>query len=325
MVRNVHTRIVPAPIEEVGPLLDRLGGPDDVLWPTPGWQPMVLDGPVAVGAAGGHGSIRYRVTGHVPGRKVEFEFTPGLGIDGGHTITADPAGPDRTLLRHVAEGRLSGAMRLAWPLAVRWAHDAVLEELFDNAERAVGLEPERPARRSAWVRLLRGWLDVSRARSTTPPHTPLIAGALPRVDWTDAYAVAALPGTPLDPQAWADAVFRDPPRWVLAALGLRELLVGFVGIDRGGRGAFDTLARTEDEVLLGTGANHLDFRVSVRREPGRVVLTTVVQLHNRRGRAYSALVRLVHPTVVRAMLNRAARRLSGSSEARTRSGPTIAS
>jgi hypothetical protein len=42
------------------------------------------------------------------------------------------------------------------------------------------------------------------------------------------------------------------------------------------------------------------------------VLTTVVQLHNRRGRAYSSLVRPVHPIVVRAMLNRAARRLSGA-------------
>jgi hypothetical protein len=311
MIRNVHERVVPAPIERVGPLLDRTGGPDDVLWPTPGWQPMVLDRPAAVGAAGGHGSIRYRVTGYEPGRKVEFTFAPATGLDGVHTFTADPVGPDRTLLRHVAEGRVTGVMRLAWPLAIRWAHDAVLEELLDNAERAVGVEPARPARRSAWVRVVRA-LAVPRSRDTAPPRTPLLAGALPRVDWTDAYAVPALPGTPLDPQAWADAVFRDPPRWVLAALGLRELLVGLVGIDRGGAGAFDTLARTENEVLLGADSNHLDFRASVRREPDRVVLTTVVQLHNRRGRAYSALVRPVHPVVVRAMLDRAARRLTGA-------------
>lgn len=309
MVRNVHERIVPAPVEQVGPLLDRIGGPDDLLWPAPGWRPMVLDGPVAVGTAGGHGSIRYRVTGHEPGRRVAFEFEPGQGIDGRHEISAEPAGPGRTLLRHVAEAELSGVMRLAWPLAIRWAHDAVLEELLDNAERAVGVGPARPYRRSAWVRLLRA-VEVPRARPVPPARTPLVAGALPRVDWTDAYAVEAFPGTPRDPQAWADAVFRDPPRWVLAALGLRELLVGLVGIDRGGAGAFDTVARTEDEVLLGADANHLDFRVSVRREPERVVLTTVVQLHNRRGRAYSALVRPVHPIVVRAMLDRAARTLS---------------
>jgi hypothetical protein len=222
----------------------------------------------------------------------------------------------------VIEGRLTGVARLTWPLAIRWAHDSVLEELFDNAERAAGAEPERPARRSAWVRLLRG-LEVPRTRAVPPPRTPLLAGALPRVDWTDAYSVTALPGTPSDPQVWADAVFRDPPRWVLAALGLRELLVGLVGIERAGGGAFDTLARTDDEVLLGTDASHLDFRVSVRREPVRVVLSTVVRLHNRRGRAYSALVRPIHPLVVRAMLNRAARKLSVSCNTRARGVPTM--
>jgi hypothetical protein len=323
MVRNVHERVVSAPIERVGPLLDRLGGAHDVLWPTPAWEPMVLDGPVAVGASGGHGSIRYHVTGHEPGRKIEFAFSPGQGLDGGHTIIAEPVGPDRTLLRHVAEGRLSGLMLLAWPLGIRWAHDAVLEELLDNAERAVGSEPARPARRSAWVRLLRG-LETPRVRATEPPCTPLLAGALPRVDWADAHTVAALSGMPQDPQVWADAVFRDPPRWVAAALGLRELLVGLVGIDRSGPAAFDTLTRTDDEVLLGIDERHLDFRVSVRREPDRVVLTTVVQLHNRRGRAYFALVRPVHPAIVRAMLTRAARRLSGSSKTRAAGAPTMA-
>jgi hypothetical protein len=85
VVRNVHERLVTAPIEVVGPLLDRLGGPDDVLWPSPAWAPMVLDG----------------------------------------------------------------------PLVIRWVHDAVVEEMFDNAERAVGHEPARPARRSPYVRLVR--------------------------------------------------------------------------------------------------------------------------------------------------------------------------
>jgi hypothetical protein len=312
VVHNVHERLVPAPVERVGPLLDRLGGPADVLWPSPAWEPMVLDRPVAVGASGGHGSIRYRVTAHEPGRRIELTLAPGQGLDGRITVTADPVGPDRTRVRIAAAGRLGGVMRLAWPLGVRWAHDAVLDELLDNAERAVGHEPARPARRSAWVRLLRA-LETPRAHATTPPRTPLLAGALARVDWADAQAVRALPGMPADPQAWADAVFRDPPRWVLAAMGVRELLVGLVGIERAGQHSFATLARTDDEVLLGADAGHLDFRASVRREPDRVVLTTVVQVHNRRGRAYAALVRAVHPTIVRAMLARAARRLSASS------------
>lgn len=166
MVRNVHERTVAAPIARLGPLLDRLGGPRDVLWPTPAWQPMVLDRPVAAGAAGGHGSIRYRVTAHDPGRKVEVAFEPGQGIDGWLAFTAEPKTSGSTLLRIIAEAQFSGVMRLAWPLAVRWAHDAVVEELLDNAERAVGNGPERPARRSLWVRALR-LMESPRARPTS--------------------------------------------------------------------------------------------------------------------------------------------------------------
>ena len=51
MVRNVHERVVAAPVAVVGPLLDRIGGPDDALWPAPAWAPMVLDRPVALGAS----------------------------------------------------------------------------------------------------------------------------------------------------------------------------------------------------------------------------------------------------------------------------------
>ncbi len=159
-----------------------------------------------------------------------------------------------------------------------------------------------------------------RARATAVPVTPLLATALPRVDWADAHAVRVPPGAPTDPQVWADAIFRDAPRWVVKLLGLRDAVVGLVGIARGGHSSFGTVCSTPDEVLLGTDERHLDFRASVLREPDRVVLSTVVCLHNRRGRLYFALVRRVHPTIVRAMLTRAARRLSGSSNPR-RPGP----
>jgi Protein of unknown function (DUF2867) len=64
---------------------------------------------------------------------------------------------------------------------------------------------------------------------------------------------------------WADAVFRDPPRWVVAPMGVRQALVGLVGIARGDSSSFDTVARREHEVLLGTDERHLDFRASVLR------------------------------------------------------------
>lgn len=313
MVHNVHQRTIPAPVDEVGRLIDGLSSPDDVLWPAPAWPPMRFDRPLGVGADGGHGPVRYRVCAYEPGRRVACTFTPGTGLEGTHTLEAVAAGPGRTVLRHVLTGRLRGVGLLTWPLAVRWLHDALLEDLLDRAESALCVGPARRSRWSPWVRLLRR-VDRPVARAVPVPDTTLLATALPRVDFADAHAVATPHGMPADPQVWADAVFRDPPAWVAAALGLREALVGFAGIARGGSSSFDTVARTGDEVLLGTDEQHLDFRASVRCEPDRVVLSTVVQLHNARGRGYFALVRLVHAVIVRAMLTRAAHRLSRSPE-----------
>jgi hypothetical protein len=138
------------------------------------------------------------------------------------------------------------------------------------------------------------------------PSTPLLADALPEVTWSDAYA-APLPagGRECDPQDWADAVFRHPPGWVRILFGLRQLAVRAVGIETGGSHVFDTLDRRCDEVLLGVDQQHVSFRASVLLERDRVVVSTVVAVHNRRGHAYSRLIRHVHPWVVRSLLARA--------------------
>jgi hypothetical protein len=161
----------------------------------------------------------------------------------------------------------------------------------------------RPLYRSRLVRPER----FGRVAATDVPSSRLLARALPTVEWSDAYAVS-LPGRPPgDPQEWADAIFRAPPAWVAVLLGVREALVRLVGIERGGHHAFDTVAWNADEVLLGVDQGHLSFRASVLLESRRVVLSTVVKVHNRRGRAYWGVVRWFHPVVVRSMLARAHR------------------
>ncbi len=167
----------------------------------------------------------------------------------------------------------------------------------------------RPLYRSRLVRPER----FGRAAAVVVPESPLLARALPAVGWGDAYAVTFPGRPPGNPQEWADAIFRSRPLWVAALFGVRELLVRIVGIEPGGRHVFDTVAWNADEVLVGVDQQHLSFRASVLLERRRVVLTTVVQVHNRRGRAYSALVRRLHPAVVRTMLTRAARTMAESS------------
>lgn len=166
----------------------------------------------------------------------------------------------------------------------------------------------RPLYRSRLVRPER----PGHVSTVAVPDSLLLAHALPAVDWSDAYAVACPAGPPGNPYEWSDAVFRSPPVWVRTLFGVREVLVRLVGIEGGGGHAFETVAWQPDEVLLGTDQGHLSFRASVLLEERRVVVSTIVQVHNGRGRAYSAVVRRVHPLVVRAMLRRGARVMGAS-------------
>lgn len=309
-MHNVHERTIAAPAAELGAMLDRLGGPEDPLWPSPAWTPMVLDRPLQVGAKGGHGPIRYRVTAHEPGRRVAFTFHPATGLLGTHTFTLTPLGADRCRLRHEITGTTRGAMRLLFPVAVEALHDALLEDLLDNAERAATGHVRRPAHWSPWIRVLHRLIMSDRPREVPLPVAARLArAALPRTDLTDAWQVELRPGHPTDPGAWADAVFRDPPAWVGALLGLRNVLAPLIGVERADRHAFDTLDRAGRELLLGADAGHLDFRCSVLVAEDTVTLGTAARCKSPAGRLYLAVVRVVHPVVVRAMLARASRQL----------------
>lgn len=313
-IYNVHERVIAGEPERLQELLGRVGGPDDELWPAPAWVPMILDGPPVVGADGGHGPIRYRVVAAEPGR-VRFEFHSTPGIEGYHELTVQREGPRSTRVRHVLDCRASGSMRIVGPLVIEPLHDAVLEDLLDNAEHAATGTVARPARWSLRVRALR-LVRGSTVRAVEMPAGAALAQRT-RSEWgsgrgalVDAYAVPRRPGQSSDPQAWADAVFRDPPAWVSAAMGLRQALVGLVGIERGTPESFATVERTGCEVLLGEDAGHLKFRASVLVSDDAVTVSTVAAPSNLRGLAYLAPVRLAHPFVVRAMLGRAHRRAS---------------
>jgi len=280
-IRSVHERTVEAPAQTVGLLLDQLSSPHDPVWPAPAWPPMRFDRPLGVGADGGHGFVRYGVTAYEPGRRICFDFNPPM--RGYHEIVVEPLKQDRCRLRHTLESERRGAMLLGWPVAVRWMHDTVLEEFFDNVERSTTGTVRSPLRRSPWVRLLHRLTWEKAAAANIPASARLARTAFERTDYSDAWQMRLRPGMPQDPESWR-GVLRGAP--------------------------FLVVGRKGGEVLLGEDAGHLDFRASILVDDRTVTLSTVVRIHNWRGRLYWALVKRVHPFMARTMLRRIHRRLA---------------
>lgn len=155
-VLNIHSRRLAASAHEVGALVDTFTSPHDRLWPGDRWPVARLDGPLGVGASGGHGPVRYLVEEYDPGRRIRFRFNGSPDIDGYHEFTVTPDGDAATVLRHTLAGRPHGLTRLTWPLFYRRMHDALLEDLLDRAERELTGTVAAPAHWNLYVRFLRG-------------------------------------------------------------------------------------------------------------------------------------------------------------------------
>lgn len=128
-----------------------------------------------------------------------------------------------------------------------------------------------------------------------------------------------------EPITWdelGEALRKAMPWWAIALLGLRNVLVGWTGLKTGREGKaqgygildlFKTLEQDRDCVVLGEEDKHLDFRVVVRLTAGEteqtVSTTTLVQFHNRAGRAYFFCIKPFHKLIVGGMMRRTARLL----------------
>ncbi len=145
---------------------------------------------------------------------------------------------------------------------------------------------------------------------------------IPGPDFADA-VIVSIPESPdpvvESPVWWARQVFSvsSAPPWVTFLLGLRQLLVGLVGINRATEGVFDIAREEGNEALISTDDTHLDFRAAVGIYPDRRLLqvTTVVRLHGWRGRLYFVPVSVLHGPVTRSMVKRAVRNFANRGSA----------
>ena len=155
-VINIHSREYRASSRDIGLLLDTVSSRNDLLWPHLDWPRMKFDKPLAVGAAGGHGPIRYRVEKYEPGKLVRFRFTGPNGFDGYHGFEVVEKENGITELRQTLKMHTHGLAVLSWPLMYRPLHDALIEDSLTCAEVQLGLE-SKISPWSTWVKLLR-WI-----------------------------------------------------------------------------------------------------------------------------------------------------------------------
>jgi hypothetical protein len=128
----------------------------------------------------------------------------------------------------------------------------------------------------------------------------------------DGFATPRRGDDPADLDSWVELMQRSrTPRWIRIAMALRDAIARPLRLTPS-RGAFDrsplpfpVLHREDRMILCGLDDRHLDFRVVFRVDDTFVSFTTAVRVHRGMvGRVYWAVVRRIHPFVVRSILRR---------------------
>ena len=173
-------------------------------------------------------------------------------------------------------------------------------------------------------------------RSIAIPPGTAIHAAMPGAQFFDAYEVADPHPARTALQTWLDVVARTP-RWTQQLMALRNRLVRLVGLKDLGQlhdahppasgrapgdagsyrvgdrvGIFRIRHLSDTEVVMGQDDKHLDVQVSICKQPAapgtapRVVLSTVVHIHNTLGHAYMAVITPIHRVIARGTAQRLA-------------------
>jgi hypothetical protein len=157
-VLNIHKRVINQPKDKIAELLKTLATKNDMILSTDKWPPMKLSDGLKEGSRGGHGPIRYTVQKFVPNELVQFEFTRPKGFIGTHQFEIAELENGITEIKHTIEMKIYGMAIITWPLAIRWLHDAFIEDAFDKTENHF-LEKKKKTEWNLWVKILRAVLQ----------------------------------------------------------------------------------------------------------------------------------------------------------------------
>ncbi|MGB5417267.1 hypothetical protein [Algibacter sp.] len=154
-VVNIHKRHINQPKADVVRLIKTLSKKEDKVWPNDNWPPMRFKNGLKVGEKGGHGIIRYEVEAFFPERLIVFKFLQPKGFNGIHKFEIEEINANTTLVTHsIIMKTMNFMTTLKWVLAIRWLHDALIENAFDTIENN-SLEIKKHTTWSIWVEFLR--------------------------------------------------------------------------------------------------------------------------------------------------------------------------
>ena len=92
-------------------------------------------------------------TEYQPEKSITFQFDL-TGFNGFHRFDITELESNKTELSHIIDMTTTGSATLKWALAIRWLHDAYIEDAFDKVENHF-TKDKKNTKWNLWVRTLR--------------------------------------------------------------------------------------------------------------------------------------------------------------------------
>jgi len=153
-VINSHKRIINQPNKKVSELFKTLATNKDLILPTKHWPAMRFKEGLKLGSRGGHGRIRYKIIAFEPSEQIKFEFTKPEGFIGTHELRIKAISEYTSEISHIIKMNTTFKASFLWVFVIRWLHDALIEDAFDNVENYFS-EVKKETKYNRWVIFLR--------------------------------------------------------------------------------------------------------------------------------------------------------------------------
>ncbi|WP_298894903.1 hypothetical protein [uncultured Psychroserpens sp.] len=153
-VINIHKRKISQPKEKVSLLFKTLATSNDHIWPYRNWPAMRFKDGLKIGSNGGHGRIRYTIIEFEDGNFIKFKFRKPDGFYGTHELSINAVSENTSEIIHKIDMKTSLKASVLWVFMIRWLHDALIEDAFDNVENYFS-EEKKTTPYNVWVKVLR--------------------------------------------------------------------------------------------------------------------------------------------------------------------------